>query len=139
MKKLISLALIIGLTTVSFGQTETVEATAKAFYQAWKTKNKVKMAALSTPKVSKLPNLKSLPDKNYEFDACNFDEDRNVWYCNWISNEMSAIGVSLQLKKVGGKFKVTNLLEGEFEAMDFDSRLLIETGKTTAVDQTTDY
>lgn len=116
MKKIMSLVLILCFSIVTFGQT-TAEATGKAFYSAWKTLNKAKMAELATPKVAKQKNLHSAPDPKYKFEACNLDEDTNSWYCVWRSTEIPEIAVSMQIKKVGGKFKVIWLGEGDFEAM----------------------
>ncbi len=115
MKKIISLALILVFTTIGFGQTDTAESTAKAFYDAWKAKNNVKIAELAAPKIAKLSNLKQAPDKNNKFESCHLTDQ--IWYCTWRSTEIYEIGVSLELKKINGKFKVINLMEGEFEAM----------------------
>ena len=115
MKKIISFVLILIFATIGFGQTATAESTAKAFYSAWKAKNSVKIAELAMPKVAKLPNLKQVPDKNNKFESCHLTDQ--IWYCAWRSTEIYEIGVSLRLKKINGKFKVINLMEGEFEAM----------------------
>jgi hypothetical protein len=117
MKKVLSLALILTFTTITFGQTAAAESTAKAFYSAWKAKDKAKIAKLSTAKVKRLPNIKNPPTAKdgYRFEDCN--EDNGVFYCRWREKDAEWMGVLLTLKKFGNSFKIINLQEGEFELM----------------------
>ncbi len=121
MKKIISLALILTFATITFGQTATAEATAKAFYSAWELKDKAKIAKLSTLKVQKLRSIKYPPKDgdgfDYYFDGCSDEFKKGVFYCTWRDKEFEWVGVSLTVQKVGKSFKVTNLQQGEFELM----------------------
>ncbi|HQU82479.1 MAG TPA: hypothetical protein PKY59_05115 [Pyrinomonadaceae bacterium] len=118
MKNLLSLALILCFGITVFGQTATAESTAKSFVEAWKTKNKKKIAELATPKIAKQQNLNYPPEKSeiYEFDGCSAEGTN--WRCVWyLQGGEGGSGISLLVKKLGGKYKVTFFAVGDFEAM----------------------
>lgn len=116
MKKIMSLALILCFSIVSFGQTS-AESTAKTFYNAWRVNNKAKIVELSTPKVAKQKNYPPAKNERYDFEGCSADGKN--WRCVWyMQGGEGGWGISMLVKKVSGKFKVAEFLVGMFEAMD---------------------
>ncbi len=117
MKKIISLALILCFSIVAFGQTN-AETTAKAFYNAWRVNNKAKIKELATPKLAKQKMYPPEKDELYEFDGCS--AEGSSWRCVWYRTDAGegGFGISMLVKKISGKFKVTWYAVGDFEAME---------------------
>lgn len=109
MKKIISLVLILVFSAISFGQTDTAEATAKGLFAAWQKNNRTTAAKFATPAAVKQMFKFSYKKDAIGFEVCN--DVNGAKLCVFKDVDSLPVSVILTVKKVNGSYKVVKVEE----------------------------
>jgi len=104
MRKIITIALILTFATITFGQTNTPEATAKGLWNAWKQNSKTTAAKFASAKV--ISFVWKYDISEFEMENCSkFDGEMHCFY-----RDTNGGVLNLTMTKIGNNWKAKSVI-----------------------------